>query len=147
MLARFGLVKEEGWVYRLAHVSGFARAAETALWQEAPLYVWRVLEVSISPISLQRQDASCNKAGLVDYQIMPINDWALGELIRRLGDQLTLVAPRSVIVKSRMISDTGSTESAATICVGSKLKRVSATSPTRAAGESQIRHLPRIVII
>lgn len=102
MLARFGLVKEEGWVYRLAHVSGFARAVETALWQEAPLYVWRVLEVSISPISLQRQDASCNKAGLVDYQIMPINDWALGELIRRLGDQLTLVAPP---VSDRQIQD------------------------------------------
>lgn len=93
MMTRFGMVDADGWAFRLRDLSGFARLALNDAWMGWPYPFNRIMEASIQPMLLKDATHGCNAAGLTDYQLLPVNRWAMERLAESLGPNLTLVFP------------------------------------------------------
>lgn len=92
LLARSGMIDPSHWAFRLAPYSSFARMAVEEAW-----LTWRypfnsLMQASISSVVNTLPLIQCNAAGLLQYQILPINAGALDHLAQWAGDRLTLVA-------------------------------------------------------
>lgn len=93
MLARFDMVDAESWAFRFRDVSGFARLALNDEWMDWPYPFNRIMEASIQPMLLKDATHGCNASGLTNYQMLPINRWAMEQLAARFGPDLILVFP------------------------------------------------------
>ncbi|HTH15889.1 MAG TPA: hypothetical protein VL974_04490 [Magnetospirillum sp.] len=93
MMSRFGMVDADGWAFRLRDISGFARLALNDAWMDWPYPFNRIMEASIQPMLLKDATHGCNAAGLANYQLLPVNRWAMERLAETLGPDLIVVFP------------------------------------------------------
>jgi hypothetical protein len=103
LLEKFGIVNMENWAHQFKSNSGFARGIAFRYWQRIlPKWASRIADESTTLfISDRVVEQRCNVGGRYNYQILPINDWSLRQLIGTIKDQLLLVqAPVSKFQKS-----------------------------------------------